>query len=154
MKAKTQTFRVRAMSGANAAKMSKVTAATTLRLPRSAATATGSPQPIWATAAAKVRAPRPASLRWNDLSMSGPSSPIPLLKVPVTREASVNRPRGATPCLRSTPVIDGGFPSPVPGTSSMPATASRSRCWLTASLRSSSGTVNSNKAWSAIVATR
>ena len=56
-----------AMIGTVTEKMSRVMAATFFRLPRSANTATGIPQAIWATAATKITAPRPASLRWNEL---------------------------------------------------------------------------------------
>ena len=50
-------------------------AATFLRLPRSANTATGMPQPIWATAPTKITAPRPASLRWKDALDLGAQDP-------------------------------------------------------------------------------
>ena len=55
-----------------------------LRLPRSANTATGIPQAIWATAPTKITAPSPASLRWNDFWISGPRMPMPLPMVSVT----------------------------------------------------------------------
>ena len=46
--------------------MSTVSPAMSRRLPRSEITATGRPQPIWATAATNVTAPSPASLKRND----------------------------------------------------------------------------------------
>ncbi len=76
------TFWANSMSGTMHEKISRVTAATTLRLPRSAHTATGSPQAIWDTPPTKATAPRPASLRWNERWMSGASVPMPLEKVP------------------------------------------------------------------------
>ncbi len=128
------------MSGTVAEKMSSVTAATFLRLPRSANTATGIPQPIWATAPTKITAPNPASLRWNEVLISGPTTPMPLTMVSVTVAASVSRIRGENPYSRRTPMSGGGLPSPVPGMSATSATAALSRLLATASASSSSGT--------------
>ena len=77
------------MRGITAEKTSRVIAATFLRLPRSANTATGIPQAIWAMAPAKITAPRPAALRWNELLISGPITPMPFTMVSVTMAAPV-----------------------------------------------------------------
>ena len=66
------------MNGTVQEKISRVTAATTLRLPRSAHTATGRPQAIWDTPPTKATAPRPVSLRWNERWMSGARVPMAL----------------------------------------------------------------------------
>ena len=82
--------------------------------------------------------------------MSGPSTLKPLLTMPGTNAAIVMSASGAKPLVRKIPASGGGLPSPVPGISAMSATTSGSRCRLTASFRSSSGTVKSNSAPSAI----
>ena len=71
----------------------------TLRLPRSAATAWGSPHAIWATAATNVSAPSPASSRWNEVSMFGPRIPRPLPTMSGMKAAIPNRMSGAVSVL-------------------------------------------------------
>ena len=138
-----QTFWATSMNGTVHEKISNVTAATTLRLPRSAHTATGRPHAIWATPPTKATAPSPVSLSRNDRWMSGASVPMAFENVPGMRAAMVSRTSGATPNFWRTPHNRGGLPVPVPGTRSRSATASRSRLLLTASTSSSSGTVKS-----------
>ena len=84
-----------AINGMAAAKIKRVTAVTTFRLPRSPAMATGRPQAICATAATKPTAPRPARLKWNVRWTLGPSTAIPLLTMPGTNAAAVMKTSGA-----------------------------------------------------------
>ena len=67
------------------------------RLPRSAHSASGSPQPIWATATTNVTAPSEASWMWNDFSRSGPSTLRPAPMVLGTNAAAVITASGAKP---------------------------------------------------------
>ena len=56
------------MAGPNTAKINRETPATSLRLPRSAHSASGTAHSSWATWATKATAPRPALDMWNDTS--------------------------------------------------------------------------------------
>ncbi len=136
------------MSGMVAEKTNSVMAATFLRLPRSAKTATGMPQPIWATAPAKITAPMPTPLRWKELLMLGERMPMPLTMVSVTMADTVSRTSGENPPSRRMPMSGGGLPSPVPGMSATSATAALSRLLLTAAARSSSGTTKLKRGFS------
>ena len=94
-KANHHTLGDQAMRAPNPAKMSRATAATTLRLPRSAHTARGTAQRSCDTWAMKATAPRDALDMWNDVSRFLPMRLIPLPKVPGTRAAAVSSTRGA-----------------------------------------------------------
>ena len=76
-------------------KTSRATAATTLRLPRSAHSASGTAHSSWATAATKVTAPRAASWMWKECSRLLPMSEMPLPKVSGTMAAAVSSTSGA-----------------------------------------------------------
>ena len=81
----------------NTAKKSRATAATTLRLPRSASTARGTAHSSWATWATKATAARAVLWMWNECSRFLPMMAMPLLKVPGTMAAPVSRISGAHP---------------------------------------------------------
>jgi len=125
-----------------------VIAATFFRLPRSAKTATGMPQAIWATAPAKMTAPIPTPLRWKEFLILGERMPMPLTMVSVTMADTVSRTRGENPPSRRMPRSGGGLPSPVPGMRATSATAALSRLLLTAAARSSSGTMKLKRGFS------
>ncbi len=94
-KANHQTLGDRAIRPPNTAKISRATAATTLRLPRSAQTARGTAQRSWDTWAMKATAPKDALDMWNEVSRFLPMRAIPLPNVPGTSAAAVRRTRGA-----------------------------------------------------------
>ena len=77
------------------AKISRATAATTLRLPRSAHSASGTAHRSWDTWAMKATAPSDALDMWNDVSRLCPMRAMPLPKVPGTSAAAVSRTSGA-----------------------------------------------------------
>ena len=79
----------------NAAKMSSATAATVLRLPRSAHRASGTAHINWDTWATKATAPSDALDMWNETCRLWPMSEMPLVNVPGIRAAPVNRTSGA-----------------------------------------------------------
>ena len=67
----------RPIKGANTATISKETMATSLRLPRSAHSASGTAHSSWAACATKATAPRPALERWNERSRLTPTRLMP-----------------------------------------------------------------------------
>ncbi len=94
-KANAQTLGEIAIRLPKAAKTSRAMAATFLRLPRSAHTASGTAHRSWDTWAMKATAPSEALDMWNEVSRFLPMRAIPLPKVPGTRAAAVRRTRGA-----------------------------------------------------------
>ena len=143
-KANAQTLGEIAIRLPNPAKMSRAMAATTLRLPRSAHTASGTAHSSWDTWAMNATAPSDAFDMWNDVWRLFPISVMPLPKVPGTIAAAVINTRGAYPEVLRMPISGGGLPSPVPGMTSRSATTSGSLTCDTASRSRSSGTANSN----------
>ncbi len=77
------------------AKTSNATAATSLRLPRSAQRASGTAHRSCDTWAMKATAPSDALDMWNEVSRFLPTRLIPLPKVPGTNAAAVSNTRGA-----------------------------------------------------------
>src|SRR6516165_1659761 len=108
--AKAHTLGEIAMSAPNPAKINRATPATTLRLPRSAHTASGTAHNSWDTCAMKATAPRDAFDMWKDVWRSWPTRVMPLPKVPGTNAAAVMRTSGANPDVRRMPRSGGGFP--------------------------------------------
>ena len=94
-KANHHTLGEMAMRAPKPAKTSSATAATTLRLPRSAHSASGTAQSSWDTWAMKATAPSDALDMWKDVSRFLPTRAIPLPKVPGTNAAAVRRTSGA-----------------------------------------------------------
>ena len=94
-KANAQTLGEIAIRLPKPAKMSRATAATTLRLPRSAHTASGTAHSSCDTWAMKATAPSDALDMWNDVLRLCPMRLMPLPKVPGTSAAAVRRTRGA-----------------------------------------------------------
>ena len=138
-----QTFGEMAMRLPNPAKIKRDTPATTLRLPRSAHSASGTAHKSCETWAMKATAPSAAFDMWNDVSRSRPTRLMPLPNVPGTSAAAVMRTSGAYPDVRRMPTRGGGFPSPVPGMTARSATTSGSFTLVTASRSKSSGTAKS-----------
>src|SRR5580704_11679378 len=94
-KANHQTLGEIAIRAPNTAKIRRATPATSLRLPRSAHTASGTAQSSWDTWAMKATAPSDAFDMWNESWRFLPIRLIPLPKVPGTRAAAVSSTRGA-----------------------------------------------------------
>ena len=143
-KANHHTLGEMAISAPNPANTSSATAATTLRLPRSAHTARGTAHRSWDTWAMKATAPSDAFDMWNDVSRLRPIRVMPFPNVPGTSAAAVMSTRGAQPDWLRIPTSGGGLPSPVPGITAKSATTLVSLTWATASCRRSSGTAKSN----------
>ena len=83
------------MRAPNPAKMRSATAATTLRLPRSAHSARGTAHKSCDTWAMKATAPSDALDMWKEISRFRPIRLMPLPKVPGTSAAAVSRTSGA-----------------------------------------------------------
>ena len=83
------------MAAPNTAKINKATPATTLRLPRSAHSASGTAQSSWETWATKATAPRAALDMWKDTSRLCPMRLMPFPKVPGITAATVISTSGA-----------------------------------------------------------
>ncbi len=90
-----QTLGESAMRAPKPAKISSATAATTLRLPRSAHSARGTAHNSCETCATNATAPSEAFDMWNDVSRFRPMMAMPLPKVPGTIAAAVRRTSGA-----------------------------------------------------------
>ena len=94
-KANHQTLGEIAIRAPKPAKTSRATPATSLRLPRSAHSASGTAHRSWETWAMKATAPSEAFDMWNDVSRFLPMSEMPLPNVPGTSAAAVMRTSGA-----------------------------------------------------------
>src|ERR1700722_5550645 len=92
-KANHQTFGEMAIKAPKTEKISRATAATTLRLPRSAHTASGTAHRSWDTWAMKATAPSDALDMWKAILRLLPMRLMPLPKVPGTRAAAVRSTR-------------------------------------------------------------
>ena len=82
------------MSGASTAKTRSATPDTTLRLPLSAHSPSGTAHSSCATEATKATAPSPLSLRWNDFSRLLPTRLMPLPNMLGTMAARVRKTSG------------------------------------------------------------
>ena len=147
---KAHTFGAKAINGAKTEKMSSATAATTLRLPRSAQRARGTAQSSWATYRDEGHRAEGGIVDVERVLEVVADEDDAVPEAPGHERRGGEQHQWGRPVLAEDPDERRRFPSPVPGITSRAATASGVRLFETTSFNSSSGTAKSNCTWSAI----